>query len=216
MFKGNKKKKEESEQKEKVITELTKEQEAMIPVFLEKYQNIGLSTEPTDKGKAEAAVKASYAYLKHSEPEIVWAEDPFEGAKLAAQYAAGNEVVTDEQIRDQASLASYGSFEAQWVVFYAYIDEVLGIRKDELIDIAKDIVQHCGLYWTFDGLVVMTPKPTKIHMVDNKLHNPEGLALAYSTGRGIYAIDGVRKNNLMEVALEEKFKASGGKKAANE
>lgn len=190
----------------KVIKELTKEQEARIPEYLEKYRGIGLSTTPTNKKKAEVAIKASYAYLKHAEPKIVWAADPFEGAKMAAQFNKGDVNVTDQEIRDQASLASYGSFEAQWVVFYSFIAEVLGVKKDNLIDIVNDIIAECGLFWTFEGMVVMTPKPSKIHMKDQKLHNTEGYALEYATGNGIFAVDGVRYGSLMEIALSDKFK----------
>lgn len=195
--------------KEKVIKELTKDQEAQIPAYLEKYKQIGLSTRPTDRAKAEAAVTESYKYLGHKPPEFTWVDDPIEGAKLAAQFAKGDENVTTQEIRDQASLASYGSFEAQWVVFYAFIAEVLGVKKDNLIDIVKDIIDECGLYWTFEGMVVMSPKPSAIHMnAEGKLHNTEGLALEYATGRGIYAVNGVRKNNLAEVVLAEKFEAN--------
>lgn len=199
--------------KEKVIKELTKEQEAMVPEYLEKYKQIGLSTRVTDRAKAEKAVTESYLYLNHKAPKFTWVDDPIEGAKLAAQFAKGDENVSLQEIRDQASLASYGSFEAQWVVFYAFIAEVLGVKKDNLIDIVKDIIEECGLYWTFEGMVVMSPKPTAIHMnAEGKLHNTEGLALEYSTGRGIYAVNGVRKENLAQVVLSEKFEAADGKK----
>lgn len=186
--------------KQKLIDKLTPEQEKMIPVYLDRYLQIGLSTEPTDRKKAEAAILASYAYQKLEKPEIIWAEDPFEGQILAAKYS-GN-----PNVKEQAAKASYGSFEAQWVVFYAFMSEVLPVEKvDNLIDIVKDIVTHCGVYWTFEGLVIMTPKPKAIHMKDGKLHNTEGLALEYETGRGVYAVNGDRKSNLFEVMAASKY-----------
>lgn len=207
----------------KVIDSLTKEQEAMIPVYRERFRQIGLSTEPTDRAKAEDAIRRSYAYFHKlnntcvANPEIVWAGGPMEGAKLAAQYAKGDENVTSEEIRAQASQASYGSFEAYWVSTYAFIAEQLNVEKDELIDIAVDIVKECGVYWTFEDLVVLTPKPQAIVMVEDKLHNPEGPALAYENGDCLYAINGEVKANLMEIALANRVaETASDKKAANE
>jgi hypothetical protein len=189
----------------KKIEKLTKEQEEQIPVYVEKYRAISLSTEPTIQEKAEKAILDVYEYLKLEKPEIIWAEDPFVGAKLAAQYAKGDEKVTNDEVREQASKASYGSFEAYWVSFYAYITEVLPVTKDNLIEIVNRIVENAGVYWTFEKLVIMTPKPIAIHMKNEKLHNVEGLALEYDSGRGIYVLDGVRKSSLMEISLDEKF-----------
>lgn len=189
----------------KKITSLTPEQEALIPVYREKYREIGLSTEPTNRAEAEKALTEAQLYLGNPKPEFVWARDPFEGAKLAAQYAKGDANVTIAEIREQTSKASYGSFEALWVSFYAFIAEVLPVKKDNLHEIVTRIVKNCGVYWTFEGLIVATDKPTKIKMLDNKLHCTDGLALEYSSGRGVYAINGERKANLMEVLLHGKF-----------
>lgn len=191
------------------ISKLTKEQEAMIPVYLERYREIGLSTRVTDRAKAEDAIKRAYAYLKHGEPTIIWAESPFKGAKIAAQLAVGTDDVTKEQIAEQASKASYGSFEAYWVSFYAFIGEQLPVNKDELLDIVKDIVAENGVYWTFEDTVVLTDKPCKIEMVDGKLHCEDGKALEYRDGSGIYALNGVRYATLAELTLATLMKDAG-------
>lgn len=181
-----------------VIDKLTKEQEEQIPVYLDRYLKVGMSTEPCDRVKAEAALKASYKYMKLPEPEIVWADSPMQGAVLAAQFAKGSLDVTKAEISDQAGKASYGSFEAYWVAFYAFIAEQLPVKKDELIDIVKEIVQNCGVYWTFKDLIVVTEKPIEIHMVNQKLHNEDGLAVKYKDGHGVFMIDGKRCRSLLE------------------
>ena len=186
----------------KKIDSLTDAQKAMIPKYVEEYRKIGLDTH-TDRPKAEEAVKRSYKYLKLETPEIFWRESPYEGAKLAAQMAKGDENVTDEEIRAQATELSYGSFEAYWVSFYAFIAEQLPVEKDELIDIVKDIVKNCGAYWSFHGAVVLTPKPIAIHMKDQKLHNPDGLALEYPDGRGIFALEGVQHPSLLDLEIQK-------------
>lgn len=202
-----------------VISSLTPAQEAQIPVYRERFRQIGLSTRPTDRVKAEDAIRRAYAYLAKSgtdvkDPEILWAESPMAGAVLAAQHAKGDYTVTNKEIQEQASLASYGSFEAYWVSVYAFIAEQLPVQKDELAQIAVDIVEECGVYWTFEDLVILTPKPTIIKMNDSKLHSADGPALQYPNGDGLYAIDGQIKNSLMEVMLAIKNTDGGDKQQA--
>jgi hypothetical protein len=59
-----------------MVTTLTPEQEALIPVYREKWEAIALSTTPIDRQKAEAAVKAAYAVLGKKEPEIHFFSNP--------------------------------------------------------------------------------------------------------------------------------------------
>lgn len=192
------------------IDKLTPEQEAKIPEYLERFKNIGLSTRPTDRAKAEAAIRRSYEYMaKQSSnfsktPEFVWAESPMKGAILAAQFAKGSKDVTPSEIKDQASQASYGSFEAYWVSTYAFIAEQLPVQKDELIEIVLEIIEECGVYWTFEDLVVLTPKPCSIRMEGVTLHADDGMALEYGNGDGLYAFNGEVKNSLMEVNIAKR------------
>lgn len=186
---------------EKPIDSLTKEQEAMIPQYLERFKKIGLSTEPCDRAKAEDAIKRSYAYLKLAEPEIIWADSPFAGAVIAAKMANGTDTPTRAQIAEQADTASFGSFEAYWVAFYAFISEQLPVKQDPLTGIAVDIVENCGVYWTFEDAVLITEKPTRISMKDGKLHDPDQMALMYKDGSGICAVDGVSYPSLLEASL---------------
>lgn len=195
------------------IKKLTKEQEAMIPVYLERYRAIGISTRPTDRSAAAQAVIEAYAYLKKPRPEIIWADSPFAGARIAAELAAGTKDVTKAQVADQASKASYGSLEAYWVAFYSFIGEQLPVEKDELLGIVNRIIEECGVYWTFDDTVVLTDKPTFISMVDGKLHNPNGKALEYKDGSGIFAYKGVRYSSLTELKIATLLKDEDAEKA---
>jgi hypothetical protein len=186
-----------------MITELTKEQEEKIPVYLDKYLKIGMSTEQSSKEDAESAIIRSYEYMGRPKPEIIWTSSPLEGAKVALKLLVGDKKPTKEDISSVVSSASYGSFEAYWVSFYSFAFYELGVAKDELIDIVNDIVKHCGVYWTFEDTVVLTPKPTKIYVnEDGALNNTEGLALEYPDGWGIYAINGEIQKSLSDVLLK--------------
>ena len=59
-----------------MIDKLTPEQEALIPVYLEKWRAIALSTEPIDRYKAADAVKGFYAAICQQEPKIVFFDSP--------------------------------------------------------------------------------------------------------------------------------------------
>jgi hypothetical protein len=211
-----------SEQKTKIIDKLTPEQEAKIPYYLEKYRKIGFSTTSCDRKKAEDAIARSYVYMQKHDTSMpnkplkfLWADSPFAGAKMAANVAAGRDPydtsVTREETRDQANKASYGSFEAYWVALYDFIGTELDVKKDELLDIVKDIVNDTGVYWTFEEVVIITEKPVAIHInAENKLHNPNGLALEYADGTGVFAVNGVRYKSMMDMAIAEEAKAAEG------
>lgn len=206
----------------KNVAELTEAQKALIPQYYERFKAIGLNTDPTDKPKAEDAIRRAYAYMAKDpnsgykiNPEIVWAGSPKEGRLWAACYAKGSDIyspedipvhghkiVTQAEINAQKELASYGSFENYWVSMYVFIAEQgLVDDIDELPGIVLDIVTHCGAYWIFEDLVVMTPKPTAIHMLNDKLHCTTGPAIVYPNGDCRYAINGEAKNSLMEVMI---------------
>jgi hypothetical protein len=59
-----------------MVTKLTPDQEALIPVYREKWEAIALSTTPIDRQKAEAAVKNAYAVLGKKEPKIHFFNNP--------------------------------------------------------------------------------------------------------------------------------------------
>lgn len=65
-----------------MITELTPEQEALIPVYRENWSKIALSTEPVDRQKASEAVKSLYHILGIKEPKIIFCKSPFAKAKM--------------------------------------------------------------------------------------------------------------------------------------
>lgn len=60
-----------------LIEKLTPEQEALIPVYREKWRSIALSTEPIDRKKAAEAVKAAYKLIGKQEPEIIFFDSPY-------------------------------------------------------------------------------------------------------------------------------------------
>ncbi|MCP2732030.1 DUF6745 domain-containing protein [Limnofasciculus baicalensis] len=61
------------------IEQLTPEQEALIPVYREKWRAIALSTEPINRAQATEAVNAAYRWIWRSqqEPELLFFPSPY-------------------------------------------------------------------------------------------------------------------------------------------
>ncbi|MEH2034301.1 MAG: hypothetical protein V7K67_32665 [Nostoc sp.] len=65
-----------------LIEKLTPEEEALIPVYREKWLKIALSTERIDREKAVEVVKATYTAIGKQQPEIIFCESPYAGLKI--------------------------------------------------------------------------------------------------------------------------------------
>jgi hypothetical protein len=62
-----------------MITQLTPEQEALIPVYREKWLRIAFSTERIDRQKATEAIKTAYLAIGVKEPALLFFDSPYEG-----------------------------------------------------------------------------------------------------------------------------------------
>lgn len=187
----------------KLIDKLTEAQQAKIPEYQKEFLQIGLSTAVVDKAAAELAVTAAYKYIKKQPPSFLWVDGPTEGVLKAAQLHFKTNTPTKDQISEAANNTNYGSFEAYWVAFYAFIGEQLPVEKDELIQICRELVTQCGIFWTLEDVVIMGPKPLNIDMKDDKLHNPDGASLSYADGTAIFALNGQIYSSMMALAIEE-------------
>lgn len=60
----------------KIITELTDEQEALIPKYREKWRSIQNSVESIDRAKCLQTINATYSISGYSAPEVLFYENP--------------------------------------------------------------------------------------------------------------------------------------------
>ena len=63
------------------ITQLTPEQEALIPVYREKWRAIAFSTKPLDPTKASEAINAAYSLVGKEKPAILFCSSPYAALK---------------------------------------------------------------------------------------------------------------------------------------
>ena len=87
-----------------LIEKLTPEQEALIPVYRQKWRAIALSTERIDREKAAEVVKAAYVFVGLSEPEILFFDSPY------AAWAAIN--------GDLESKLEYKLYQGLWKLIF--------------------------------------------------------------------------------------------------
>ena len=71
----------------KKIMKLTPDQEARFPEFVRKWIDIGLSTQPADRPRAEAATAGLYRLANLNEPQVIWLPCPISAALSAVCYA---------------------------------------------------------------------------------------------------------------------------------
>jgi hypothetical protein len=174
------------------IDKLTPEQEALLPVWRDKWIEIGLKTGAADRDLAEEGVCQAYRSAGLPEPKaIIWADSPLEGARWAAwmenlddaptnwqraKFEAGkyavprdailNQINTAKITRDmtlnQLSNAVYGQHDAGWLSFYDYMGEVLGLTEVEPLHGVMKVAKSAGWWWPFDKACVMSERP--IHL----------------------------------------------------
>ncbi|WP_335075181.1 hypothetical protein [Nostoc sp.] len=65
----------------RIITELSDEQEAMLPIYREKWRSIQISTESIKQEKVAAVIKTAYTVSDYPEPEILFYSSPMTAIK---------------------------------------------------------------------------------------------------------------------------------------
>ena len=83
---------------EQMITKLTEEQEALLPVYRDKWLAIGLCTEPADRPTAEQGIHEAYqaAGIK-TKPAIVWCGSPLSAAFTRAIFMAIKDALAEAE-----------------------------------------------------------------------------------------------------------------------
>lgn len=232
------------------ITQLTPEQQALIPIIRDEWIKICLDTSPTDKEKAEAAVRLAYECAGLKPPsQILWFNNPLEAVIYYRDYTnntainspkdflinvfpnihknikkcldedaweeacnkiyktvrnvinsvpTGLEIAVFEALsetsKEKSSYVYYNIFidwfnQKAWLAFCAYLHSI-GVDCSELKGL-WETAKHCGWWWPFQDIAILTPKPSAIRLDNEGRLHAEGLpAIAYQ-GYNIYAYHGV-------------------------
>jgi hypothetical protein len=94
-----------------------------------------------------------------------------------------------------------GQFDAATLAHYEMLDGYVRANPDvAAMHAVMEIARSAGPWWPFANTVVISERPTAIHLDDQqRLHHPTGPAVTYPDGWGVHAWHGVRvPANLIE------------------
>lgn len=174
--------------KQEIIESLTPGQEASLESYYEKWLAIGMRAGPTteeERKQAEDAVIRAYKVEGLEAPKFVWTRSPMEGAQRCLELG-------DEKSNLIYS-AGYGSHDANWLGFYDFMMNELGLKEDcdDLVPL-MDLAKVGGWWWPYENVCVMSERPMEIHVNDRgDIHNFTGPGVLYADGFAIYAFNGI-------------------------
>jgi hypothetical protein len=187
------------------ITELTKEQEEYLPVFRQEWLDKALRTDPIDRKKAEAAVKNLYRINGLAEPEVIFADSPYQCLVYKTLYnkcisegvpfevPAKEDIDPDMEV-SYSSLWFVGGWDNYWLAFYKFA-EYIGVKlenKDKL-DAYIEYADNCGCMYAFEGVAFVSDRPEKISFDEEKrLHGEGEVALKFRDGYSIASWHGTQ------------------------
>ena len=196
----------------KLISNLTKKQEAKIQPTLEKWRAIGLNTQPMDLQKAVDCLLALAAYKKMpNKPVKIYQakSDEYVAAckKGASAFKDNLSIIVYDspfailaeskeknmlQVIQSAGL-DFSQKDAYWMSFYSFLGRELALNCDkELLTMTENIIINCGLFYTAAQGFLLADRPCEMHWNgQQELHNPNGMALKWKDGTGIYCLDGM-------------------------
>jgi len=170
-----------------MIKELNKSQQDMIPIYRDKWLEIGLSTKRLNRTRAIASVKKAYRLAGLKAPtKFHFVQSPIEAINYIRNI--------DKSLTASDILSStiYGAHDAGWLSFYDYFREVVSVKDCDKLEGLFELSKNVGWMNVYEDLVVFQEKPIAIHFDDQKrLHSEVGAAVEYSDGFGIYSWHGV-------------------------
>jgi hypothetical protein len=162
------------------ITELTPEQEAMMPVWIEKWLKIGCSTDQNvDEEACLRAVKNIYEGANEQNAPTKY--------EIVPSPKAIYNIVKDPDFVNQSC---FGSFEASWLAYYTYFRDVIKLELDPRLEDLVTLALNVSMYYQKDDTLYLVRKPEQINIENGVLHNESGPAIRYSDGFSIWCIRG--------------------------
>lgn len=193
------------------IEALTPEQIARMPQYVEEWTRIGLSTEPADRPRAEAAINAMYAQAGIAAPRIVWCSSPLAMGmtcaivqKIGADKDIGKKVrasVWDSvgasvwaSVGASVGASIYGQHDAGWLAFYSYFALECGlVEQTQKLRGLWELANSAGWALPHEKICWVSERHNVVKRDDRgRLHCENGPALSHVDGWAIHAWHGVR------------------------
>lgn len=135
-----------------IITELTLEQNALIPVYRDKWRAIALSTEPINRHKAIEAIEAAYATMGERKPKVLFFDSPYAALKSFItsprewQWQLPNPLVRQlgKQLNPQLSSQLKDQLSNQlWGQLYSQLSRLVYPLREQLRTHLKQPIDSC-------------------------------------------------------------------------
>ena len=195
----------------KKIEKLTAAQTAKLSDYAKRWTEIGLSTTPADRPRAEAAIIEMYRVAGLPAPRIVWCGSPMaQGLTRAiildqkllknigkSVWASVGDSVGDS-VRDSvwASVGDsvYGQHDANWLAFYKFFRDECGLKgQTEKLNGLTELCESAGWALPHQSICWVSERHCLVARDDRgRLHSLTGPALLYPDGWGVYAVHGTR------------------------
>lgn len=173
----------------KIIESLTKEQEAQLDIYYDKWIKIGLKTglmTKKEKELVEACVYKIYTNQKMATPKVIFVSSPVEAIKEIKK-------IDGSEYKNALNNAAFGQHDSYWLGFYDYIHSELNLKKEteEILPIIE-LSTYCNWWFPYDEVCFISEKPIFISINDRgDLHNLNRAAIEYADGFKIYCMNGV-------------------------
>jgi hypothetical protein len=203
-----------------LITELTPEQEAAIPGFVEKYTQIGLKTGPIDREKAKAYAAKLYKFLNREPPKVIFTDGPTQ-AWLATVWVnhlqqenavpenVENIVFDWEKIKVIAKNVAFvwpyldGQMMAPWGCWVKYM-KYIGVEVTQDFSLIEDQIEFNVIY-PLHGYCIFSERFSQVHMKDGKLHCDGGPSVEYPDGTRVWTLNGITVPQWLAETPEEEI-----------
>jgi hypothetical protein len=195
-----------------MITEITKEQEALMPEYVKKWIDIGTSTDRLDYDNTSEVVNEFRKLIDMNEVPLVIVNNPIEAWVTCSLFEQG--VAIDDlyektkYVFDNPMACGYnieapslpyqtGSFFASVFSSYDYFLNVLGVKLEpELFEKYQVWQKTCeiGCIYPLEGLTVVCQKPTIVKLNENNVLHSDGSPSLEYDGFGdfkVWSLNGV-------------------------
>jgi len=195
------------------IKSLTPEQEALLPVYRDKYIALGLKTGRVPEADVWKAIRKLHECANEKfSGKLIIVDSPMEAQTIARLFdnheqnfdkmykniaANGWYNVRDQYAKEIAGDGDnyfkmvWGSFEISWLSYYAYFKEVVKVEGLEILDGLMECTILGGAI-CFAELTIACYRPKEINLDDQGLHNATGPAVEYFDGRKSFVVHGVK------------------------
>ncbi len=169
------------------IENLTKEQEAQLAVYREKWIKIGLCTDPVDKADCVKFANWLFKILKRGKPEVIICDGIVSAWNKVVEIASGGKVEKCNFITPYCC----GQFDVGYFSFYDFMVNVLGVEIDPRFEFYK-LSTRMGPVFPLEKHCIICARPKTIHRnLIGQLHYDGGPALEYRDGSRIWCLNGV-------------------------